>query len=163
MKKLKNQKGFTLIELLVVIAIIGILASVVLVSLNSAKNRSKSVAIKSDMDAIRKEALSWYETKGTYFATPAYALNSAVCTGTSPMMFYQNQVIARALVQIESLNGTGPANTIACKVMEQADGSSTYYVYTTLPSGGNLCIDSTGDIKTNTTYFDDGSSPVRCN
>ncbi|MFH1611996.1 MAG: type II secretion system protein, partial [bacterium] len=37
----KNQKAFTLIELLVVIAIIGLLASIVLVSVNSVREKAK--------------------------------------------------------------------------------------------------------------------------
>src|SRR3989344_1597585 len=42
-----NKKGFTLIELLVVIAIIGLLASIVTVSLSSSKDRAKQAKIES--------------------------------------------------------------------------------------------------------------------
>jgi len=43
----KKKKGFTLIELLIVIAIIGILASIVLVSLNVGRQKSKAASFKS--------------------------------------------------------------------------------------------------------------------
>lgn len=49
----KNSKGFTLIELLVVIAIIGILSSVVLASLNSARKKSRDARRVADISQIK--------------------------------------------------------------------------------------------------------------
>lgn len=47
-----KQKGFTLIELLVVIAIIGLLASIVLVSLNSARGKTRNTKRNADVVQI---------------------------------------------------------------------------------------------------------------
>lgn len=54
MKVGKTQKGFTLIELLVVISIIGLLSSIVLASLNSARDKAKVAKAKSEMLQIIK-------------------------------------------------------------------------------------------------------------
>ncbi len=48
----KMQKGFTLIELLVVIAIIGILSSVVITSMGSARTKANTAAFKAEITSI---------------------------------------------------------------------------------------------------------------
>jgi prepilin-type N-terminal cleavage/methylation domain-containing protein len=62
----KNQKGFTLIELLVVIAIIGLLASVVLLSLNSARARSRDARRVADIAQLRSALELYLNDNGTY-------------------------------------------------------------------------------------------------
>lgn len=62
-----HLKGFTLIELLVVIAIIGILSSVVLASLNTARNKGADAAIKSSLNNARAQAELFYDSSGNSY------------------------------------------------------------------------------------------------
>ena len=86
-----NQKGFTLIELLVVIAIIGILASIVLVSLNDARNKGYDTEIKSEIAQIKNAMEICYDGNngeyGTACDTAAELGTEAItppgCSGTS--------------------------------------------------------------------------------
>lgn len=64
--KKAKKKGFTLMELLVVVAIIGILAAIVLVSLNSARNKGKNAAIKSQMVSLRSAGELHNEDNGSF-------------------------------------------------------------------------------------------------
>lgn len=61
-----NQDGFTLIELLVVIAIIGILASVVLASLDRARSLARDSQRKASLEQIRVAMELYHDSYRTY-------------------------------------------------------------------------------------------------
>lgn len=73
----RNNKGFTLIELLVVIAIIGMLSSVVLASLNSARAKARDARRIADMKQIAN-AIELYMSDNA-----RYPAGIAACTGGS--------------------------------------------------------------------------------
>lgn len=68
-----NNKGFTLVELLVVIAIIGVLAAVVVTSLNTARSKSRDARRLSDVRQIITALQLYYNDNSAY---PAEDVNN---------------------------------------------------------------------------------------
>lgn len=70
----KTTRGFTLIELLVVIAIIGILSSVVLASLNTARLKSRDTRRISDIKQLQLALALYYDANSSAYPTALSAL-----------------------------------------------------------------------------------------
>ena len=145
---LKNRKsGFTLIELLVVIAIIGILSSVVLASLNTARSKGNDAAIKSDLSGIQTQAALYYDNNSnSYSASASSSPSAATCTAASTV--FSDPVVTQAVNGIKSSGGA----TLLCEA-----GPSSFAISSNLKTSATSywCVDSSGN-ATSTQVQTDG-------
>ena len=89
-KSIKHtRKGFTLIELLVVIAIIGILSSVVLASLSTARQKSRDAKRVSDVGQIQLALELFFDSTSSYPYSTAVA-NTATYDGGVQVLYTNN-------------------------------------------------------------------------
>ena len=145
MKKTYLEKGFTLIELLVVIAIIGILSSVVLASLNSARSKGTDAAIKSNLANMRAQGEVYYDTNGRYATTAVgvAATASAAACSTATTVFAAAAVpsLNPGILAAESASDSTATWVATCAM---AGDASSWAVSVPLKGGGTWCVDSSG-------------------
>jgi prepilin-type N-terminal cleavage/methylation domain-containing protein len=142
---MKNFKqGFTIIELLVVVAIIGILSSVVLAVLSSAKNKGIDAAVKTNLHTIINQAALFYvDNNNTYLplgSSTAFGIDTCPTydiAGTN--MFSKNKFIADA-VKEATLRGGGNSCYNSASVWAVA-------VDLKVTADTSWCIDNTGANK----------------
>ena len=132
------KKGFTLIELLVVIAIIGVLSSVVLASLNSARSKGNDAGVKANLSTVGTQAALYLSDNNNTYGT--FAVGTCPASGTGSV--FHNPTIQQAIASAltDSSGGTATcaatASTYAVAVSRPADVASTTSAY--------WCVDSTG-------------------
>ena len=113
----KNKKGFTLIELLVVIAIIALLASVVLVALNSARQKSRDAKRIADINQLGKAFELYFNSNYSY---PTLSSSGALTTLVGQPVLTPTYLVKMPATVTPS-DGTcnvGPGN-----------GTNDYYMY----------------------------------
>lgn len=127
-----GSKGFTLIELLVVIAIIGILSSVVLASLNSARKKGRDARRVADIKQLQLALELYYDANGAY----PTALSTA------------NLVTPGYIAAIPTDPSTGAAYSYAG--LGSGATCSSYHIGATIETTGHTALSSDADATAGT-------------
>ncbi|MDP2593921.1 MAG: type II secretion system protein [bacterium] len=148
-----NTRGFTLIELLVVIAIIGLLSSIVLASLSTARDKGRDAAIQSDLNSIRIGAELVRDNAKACYPGPsglcAAAQTVATLTGgCNPSGGNQNLLCSHDPIY-RALVGATTASGGAFFAFQNSQSATAYAVAVRLVTDKALawCIDSSGQSK----------------
>lgn len=151
---MKNKfKAFTLIELLVVVAIIGILASVVIVNLNSARAKGQDSAIKEQMFQLRTTSLLYYDDEygyskngQTYTGGTGNCLSGTAAASTFSNTFIAGSDVVRAITSIQ--NNSGQPMKCTMGASEGTLGAQTWVITSKLRADTKYwCVDSSGNSR----------------
>ncbi len=79
--KIISHKGFTLVELLVVMFIIGVLAAIVIVSVDQSRARSRDARRRADLATIKNAVEQFADKKASYTITWTDGTGGETCSG----------------------------------------------------------------------------------
>lgn len=148
---MNKNKGFTLIELLVVIAIIGVLASVILSSLNSARKKAIDVAVKANLSNARAQAEIFYDSNGNSYdgGTAVTRVCDVAATVGTPAVkgIYPNVLAAIQATGNTTVNANNAVETSTTASCNSAAG--TWVAQAPLKSSGYWCVDYMGTSEAN--------------
>lgn len=144
-----RNRGFTLIELLVVIAIIGVLSSVVLASLNTARTRAKDAAVKTGVRQFVTLLQLEYTDTGSYEALQGYSWDytAANCNDSFTGTYAANarQICTNIVENAGAMySGTNIDNRIMFSVFAPLPGSAAQGYYFCMGSSGAISVNGTG-------------------
>jgi len=150
---LHKKSGFTLIELLVVVAIIGILATVVLSSLGTARDRAKDAAIKSILSNMRAQAELQYDGDFDQVCDPNTKSGAMFLDAYSKINREPNEVLAFICIDEDSRTQVFANNETPNHfpgVGGPVDSNGNFWAANLpLSTGDWFCVDSSGTAKVN--------------
>ena len=148
--KLKTQKsGFTLIELLVVISVIGLLAALIMVNFNAARERARDVQRKSDLNQV-KNGLRMYYNDANLYPETGTGNKIKACGNPATTTFEWGSAFTCGSMTYMRLLPQDP-------IWKQAGDPN--YNYTQADSGQNFCLWATLENKSD---GDIAKSKTRC-
>lgn len=157
------RKSFTLVELLVIISIIGILAAIIIVGVNSARNKAKEARMKTILSEYKLQLETDARNTGNYSLLLDKA-GSAANNGRKLEAYEKMEADAKAIGAVEICQSFRPNGTedVYCHIAANLS-EDKYKIWLKFPSNAHyLCMDKAGSTEGIKNPGASGQNPYEC-